>query len=65
MLDVKQYRNEAAVLRMSAEKEANLAVKAKLLDLAAQYESLASQREDFLELQEEIRAKKDDRGREA
>lgn len=64
-MDIKQYRNEAATLRTRAEKETNPAVKAKLLDLAAQYESLANQREDFLELQEEIRVIKDDRGGQA
>jgi hypothetical protein len=64
-LDVKQYRNEAATLRTRAEKETNPTVKAKLLDLAAQYESLANQREDFLDLQKEIRATKADRGGQA
>ena len=62
MLHVKQYRDQAAALRATAEKEANPAVKGKLLDLANQYESLAAQREGFLELQEEIRVAKEDRG---
>lgn len=55
MLHVKQYRDQATLLRTMAAKEGNSTVKAKLLALAEQYESLASQREDFLELQEEIR----------
>ena len=60
MLHVKQFRDQAAALRNNAERESNPAVKAKLMDLANQYESLASQREDFLELQEEIRVAKED-----
>jgi hypothetical protein len=59
VLHVKQYRDQAQLLRTMAAKESNPAAKAKLLDLAEQYESLARQRENFLALQEEIRVAKE------
>jgi hypothetical protein len=60
VLRVKELRDEARHLRAMAAGETDSRVGAELLDLAERYESLAKQREDFLELQEEIRAKKND-----
>lgn len=56
MLRVEEYLSEAQSLRRRAADESNEALKAALLKMADQYESLANQREAFLELQEEIRA---------
>ncbi len=62
MLRVEEYRQEANVLRSAAAKERNESVKAKLLDLANQYDALATKREEFLALREEIRVTAEQRG---
>ena len=62
MLHVEGYRQEARTLRSAAARERNESVKAKLLELANQYDALAKKREEFLELQEEIRTAAEQRG---
>ncbi len=61
MLKVEEYRKEAANCRRMAAKEADPKAKASLLSLAKTYDTLAQQREHYLDIQEEIRTKKEAR----
>ena len=56
-----EYRDEAKNLRRLAQGEPNPRVKATILGLADQYETLANQREKYLELVEEMRTSGENR----
>ncbi len=49
---VEEYRQQAVELRKLAEKERNAPLRERMIALARTYETLADQRESFLELQE-------------
>ena len=59
MLQVEEYRKKAANCRRMAENERDEKAKTSLLEMSQTYEMLAQRRLHFLEIQEEIRAKKD------